>query len=146
MYFIIIRDNSFGSFVCPSKCIRDIISLPLIVIQLQNKCFQWYTGISLSVRPCVCPTVCPSIRMSVCVRNISFCQSAGGGIKSHSVRALVYSVANQLQCLCPCIDRLGHRVFVPSVCPFVCFLFCPQKPITLYNTIPTFNDPEKVAF
>ena len=42
--------------------------------------FSGYTGISLSVRPSVRPCV---------YKNISFCQSAGGGIKSHLVTALV---------------------------------------------------------
>ena len=37
-------------------------------------------------------TVCPSIRVSVCVQNTSFCQSAGGGIKSHLVTSLLSSV------------------------------------------------------
>ena len=36
-----------------------------------------------------CLSVCLSVRVSGCVRNISFCQSAGGGIKSHLVTALV---------------------------------------------------------
>ena len=44
---------------------------------LQNECFWGYTGILLSVR------------VSVCVQNTSFCQSAGGGIKSHLVGWLV---------------------------------------------------------
>ena len=37
----------------------------------------------------VCPSVCLSIHVSVFVQNTIFCQSAGGGIKSHSVTALV---------------------------------------------------------
>ena len=44
--------------------------------------FRGYTGISLSVRPCVCT--------SVCVQNTIFCHSTGGGIKSHLVTALVF--------------------------------------------------------
>ena len=47
----------------------------------QNKCFRGYTGISLSV----CPRTC----VSVCVQNISFCKSTGMDIKSHSVIVLV---------------------------------------------------------
>ena len=35
--------------------------------------------------------ICPSICVPVCIQNTSFCQSAGGGIKSHSVTALVNS-------------------------------------------------------
>ena len=42
--------------------------------------FSGYTGIS--------PSVCPSVCMSVCAQNTTFCQSAGGGIESHSVTAL----------------------------------------------------------
>ena len=44
-----------------------------LVIPSQNECFRGYTGISLSV--------CPSV--------YKICQSDGGGIKSHSVTALV---------------------------------------------------------
>ena len=58
-------------------------------IPLQNECFQGYTGISLSVRLCVCPYMCPSVYP--CVQNISLCQSASVGIKSHLVIALVLS-------------------------------------------------------
>ena len=43
------------------------------------------TGISLSVRP----SVCLRVYVSVCVQNTSVCQSAGGGIQSHLVTALV---------------------------------------------------------
>ena len=39
--------------------------------------------------------VCPSIRVSVCVKNTSFCQSAGGGIKSHLVTALVFMMGKK---------------------------------------------------
>ena len=41
--------------------------------------FLEYTGIGLSVR------------LSICVQNTNFCQSAGGGIKSHLVVVLAYS-------------------------------------------------------
>ena len=37
----------------------------------------------------VCPSVCLFICVSVFVQNTTSCQSAGGGIKSHSVTALV---------------------------------------------------------
>ena len=40
----------------------------------------------LSVRVCGCRCV----PMSVCAKNNNFCQSAGGGIKSHLVTALVF--------------------------------------------------------
>ena len=50
--------------------------------------FMGYTGIN-PARPCVHPSVCVSIGVSVCVQNTTFCQSAGGGIRSHSVTALV---------------------------------------------------------
>ena len=56
----------------------------ITVIPLQNECFQGYTGISLSV--------CVSICVSVCVQNTMFCQSAGRGIESHSVAALVLNM------------------------------------------------------
>ena len=35
-------------------------------------------------------SACLSIHVSVCVLNTSVCQSAGGGIKSHLVTALVF--------------------------------------------------------
>ena len=47
----------------------------------QTKCFRGYTEISLSV--------CLSV--SICVQNTNFCQSNGGGIKSHLLTALVFS-------------------------------------------------------
>ena len=37
----------------------------------------------------VCPSVYVSARVSVCVQNTTFCQSAGRGIKSHLVTALI---------------------------------------------------------
>ena len=57
---------------------------PLIFIAPQNKCFRRYTGISLSVH------------VSVCVRNTSFCQRGGGGMKSQLVTALSF-VCNRFQ-------------------------------------------------
>ena len=44
---------------------------------------QMFSGVYWS-RP-----VCPSICVSICVQNTSFCQSAGGGIKSHLLTAQV---------------------------------------------------------
>ena len=38
----------------------------------------------------VLESACLYARVSVCVQNITFCQSAGEGIKSHLVTALVY--------------------------------------------------------
>ena len=55
--------------------------LSLFSLPLQNEYFRGYTEISLSVCPCVC--------VSICVQNTSFCQSAGGDIKSHLVIGLV---------------------------------------------------------
>ena len=59
-----------------------LIHLTLIIAP-QNKCFCRYTVISLSV--------CPSVRVSACVQNTTFCQSTGGAIKSHPVTALVFA-------------------------------------------------------
>ena len=44
----------------------------------------------LSVHPCVHPCVC--VHASICVQNTcnSFCQSAGRGINTHLVTALVF--------------------------------------------------------
>ena len=39
-------------------------------------------SVLLSIGPCIC--------VSVCVQNSSFCESAGGGIKSHLLTALVF--------------------------------------------------------
>ena len=38
----------------------------------------------------LCPSILMSIRVSICVQNTSFCKSAGRGIKSHLVTALVH--------------------------------------------------------
>ena len=58
---------------------------------------QMFSGVilesaCLSIRLCVLPTVCPTIHVSVCVQNTSYCQSTGWGIKSHLVTALVSSL------------------------------------------------------
>ena len=50
-----------------------------------------FWGILESACLCVCPSVCPC----VCVQNISFCQSAGGSIKSHLVTALIYTIETE---------------------------------------------------
>ena len=45
--------------------------------------------------------VCPSVCLSVCVQNTSFCQSTGRGIKSHLVTvldSLVISEDTYLKC------------------------------------------------
>ena len=39
----------------------------------------------------VCVSVCWSCHVSVCVQSTSFCQSAGGSIKSHSRTALLFA-------------------------------------------------------
>ena len=46
----------------------------------------------LSVHPCVCL----SLYQSICVQNTSVCQSAGWGIKSHLVTALVIPPQNSV--------------------------------------------------
>ena len=52
-----------------------------------------FWGILESACLYVCPSVYLCVRMSACVKNTSFCQSAGGGIKSHSATALVFPVS-----------------------------------------------------
>ena len=47
----------------------------------------------LSVRSCIRPRVLPSVYP--CVQNTSFSQSAGGGIKSHLVTAVVDLVTEE---------------------------------------------------
>ena len=39
----------------------------------------------------VLESACLSVRLPICVQNSSFCQSTGGGIKTHLVTALVLS-------------------------------------------------------
>ena len=57
-----------------------------IFIPIQKPLFSWRGGVLYWKQP-----VCPSICVSVCVQNTSFCQSACGGSKSHLVMALVTS-------------------------------------------------------
>ena len=45
----------------------------------------------------VCPSMCQSVRL--CTKNTSFCQSAGGGIKSQLVTAVVSATFNVI-CKC----------------------------------------------
>ena len=59
-------------------CFKLLLSsAATIFMPLQKECFKGYTGISLSVR------------VSICVQNTCFCQSADRGIKSQLVTALV---------------------------------------------------------
>ena len=53
--------------------------------------------------------VCPSVHVSVCVQNTTFCQSAGRSTKSHLVTALV----------CPCTERKKRSIskFFPKQSP-----------------------------
>ena len=44
--------------------------------------------------------MCPFVRVSVCVQNTGFCQSADRGIKSHLATALVFSVMYANSSLC----------------------------------------------
>ena len=50
--------------------------------------------------------VCLSVCVSVCVQNTSFCQSAGRGIKSHLVTALVDRGMNKASCHCDMTEIL----------------------------------------
>ena len=63
-----------------------LLSLIAIVISQQKECF-W--GVLESACMSIHVSSRPSVRVSVCVQNIKFCQSAGGDIKSHLVAALV---------------------------------------------------------
>ena len=63
------------------------MSVCIIFIPPQNECFGAILetaclSVRVSVRLCV--------RVSVCVQNTTFCQSAGGDIKPPSVTALVF--------------------------------------------------------
>ena len=64
---------------------------------------------------------CPSMCVSICAQNISFCQSTGGGIMPDLVTAQVYFALKQ--------EKINRNVVS-----------------TLDHTIPTFNDPDKEAF
>ena len=48
---------------------------------------RMFSGVYWNQPVCLCVHL--SICVSVCVQNTTFCQSAGGGIKSHSVTAQV---------------------------------------------------------
>ena len=48
--------------------------------------------------------VCPPVRVSVSVQNTRFCQSAGEGIKSHSVRVLVLFTFSVNFVFCKCVN------------------------------------------
>ena len=56
----------------------------MLVIPPQNK----------SILESACLSIHLSLCVSVCIQNISFCQSAGGGIKSHLVTGLVSPETN----------------------------------------------------
>ena len=58
-------------YLTPSTCIK--------------KCFWGYT---------VCLSICVSVSVSVCVQNASDCQRAGGVIKPHIVKALVFFLSS----------------------------------------------------
>ena len=63
-------------------------------IPRQNECFWGYTPakrmfLGIYLNQPVRPSAHPSVHVSVFVQNLSFCQSAGGGIESHLVTAVV---------------------------------------------------------
>ena len=90
-----------------------------IFILLQNECFRGYTGISLSV----CPPVCLCVSVSVCVKNICFCQSTGGGIKSLSYFLFIYLslLQNNPRCKQP-LERAPLERFLYFILLFI-YLF-----------------------
>ena len=67
----------------------------VLIILAQHECFGG-----------ILESACLSVHMSACVQNISFCQSASGGIKSHLVTALVCAV-----CIWNCIYVLVAALF-----------------------------------
>ena len=64
-----LKKNYIGAMFCVKEgvtVVRDkasfSVSKPLLfIISPQPECFRGYTGISLSVRPCVSPSVCSSV-------------------------------------------------------------------------------------
>ena len=55
-----------------------------------------FSGILESACLSICVAIPPCVYMSVCVQKPTFCQMTGGGIKSHSVTAIVLNVINSL--------------------------------------------------
>ena len=84
----------------------------------QDKCFQGYTGINLSVRLCGCVSVCPSLCRSVHKILYSVKVLAGGGcmIKSPSVTALVL-VSEHFR---------GYTGISLTTCPSICVSVYPS--------------------
>ena len=87
-------------------------------------------------------SVYPAVDMSVCVQNTTFPRSAGGGIKSHLVTALVIPPQNKcfggiLESACPSVHMFicvqittfchsaGRGIKSHSVTPLVFFRSCP---------------------
>ena len=100
-----------------------IFKIISIFIPPQNKCFRGYTGINPCVRACVC------------VQNIIFCQSAGGGIKSHLVTALVFFFLSFFLKYDFYLNIHKHSVFFLLLVSIVTLSF----DLTLYHITPTFN-------
>ena len=83
-----------------------------------------------------CPSVWSSVCLSMCwsvYKNTSFCQNAGGGIKSHLVTALVFSSTGRRPA------SLCHGLWSvhASVCPCVNFFF---KHLLLWNYLSEFDE------
>ena len=70
-----------------SMTIVDIRKFAQLVSPPTVFCFH-KTDVFRGIRESLCVSPRQCFRMSVCVQNTSFCQSAGGGIKSHLVTAL----------------------------------------------------------
>ena len=64
----------------------------MIVIVCSRRCkTKVFGGIywNQRVHQCVRSSMCPSVCVSFCIQNSSFCQTASAGIKSHLVTSLV---------------------------------------------------------
>ena len=81
------QDHNFRKMAVAGALVFHKHILFILIIPMQTQCFwrvYWNQPVSLSVRSVL-------IRLSICVQDTSFCQSAGGSIKSYLATALVSS-------------------------------------------------------
>ena len=109
----------------------------------------WNQLVYLSLCPSVRP-VCPCVLLCT---NTTFCQSAGGGIKSHAETALVSAIATMFSTHSPIqrqiISFQQHLIwfyafFLVESKHFV-ILYRSSMQLTLSHKIQTFNDPEETV-
>ena len=93
-YSEILNSVKLNAFVDNTVCVVQIMISDFEVIEsIQVTSIFTYARLMFSGvywNQTVCRSVCRSICVSVCVQYTSFCQSVGGGIKSHLVTSLVF--------------------------------------------------------